>query len=102
MIRVKLMYQISKKTNNLFAIISRYDYIILKKMYEHILDEDIIRECFFFSTDGMLHNFIDEIITYCTVYSFNKGHNDNHYRIAILSLPRLIEHCWDGIGDWMA
>ena len=45
-----------------------------------------------------LHDFIDEIIT----YNFNKGNNDNYYRIAILSLPRLIEHWWDGIGDWMA
>ena len=43
------------------------------------------------------NNFIDEIITY-----FNNGNNDNSYRIAILSLPRLIEHWWDGIGDWMA
>ena len=73
MICVKLMYQISKNSNNSFNIVGRYDYIILKKMYEHILDEDITRECgiFLYSKNGMkdmlrLHNFIDEIITYCT------------------------------------
>ena len=72
MIPVKLMYQNSKNTNNSFVIVGRYDYIMLKKMYEHILDADIIREFVFFnSTDGMndtlkLHNFIDEIRTYCT------------------------------------
>ena len=43
MIPVKLMYQNSKKTNNSFVIVGRYDYIILKKMYKHILDADIIR-----------------------------------------------------------
>ena len=43
MIPVKLMYQNSKNTNNSFVIVGRYDYIILKKMYKHILDADIIR-----------------------------------------------------------
>ena len=42
MIPVKLMYQNSKNTNNSFVIVGRYDYIILKKMYKHILDADII------------------------------------------------------------
>ena len=69
MIPVKLMYQNSKNTNNSFVIVGRYDYIILKKMYKHILDADIIREIDFFSKDGRyvkVSNFIDEIRTYCT------------------------------------
>ena len=70
MIPVKLMYQNSKNTNNSFVIVGRYDYIILKKMYKHILDADIIREIdvFFQKIDDMLgfQNFIDEIRTYCT------------------------------------
>ena len=44
MIRVKLIYQNSKNTNNSFVIVGRHDYLILKKMYAHILDADIIRE----------------------------------------------------------
>ena len=56
MIPVKLMYQNSKNTNNSFVIVGRYDYIILKKMYKHILDADIIREIDFFfqKMDDML------------------------------------------------
>ena len=52
MIPAKFMHQNSKKTNNSFVIVGRYDYIILKKMYKHILDADIIREIDFFSKDG--------------------------------------------------
>ena len=68
MIPVKLMYQNSKNTNNSFVIVGRYDYIILTKMYKHILDADII---FFNSKEGMndmlrLQNFTHEIRTYCT------------------------------------
>ena len=71
MIPVKLMYQNSKNTNNSFVIVGRYDYIILKKMYKHILDADIISFFFLNSKDGMndmlrLQNFTDEIRTYCT------------------------------------
>ena len=102
---VKLMYQISKKNNSSFVVIGSYDYRILKQTYENILDEDIIKECgeFLYSKDGMkamlkFHDFIDEIIT----YNFNKGNNEKYDRIKILSLPRLIEHWWDGIGEWMA
>ena len=102
---VKLMYQISKKNTSLFVAIGSYDYRILKKMYENILDEDIRKECgeYLYSKDGMknmlkFHDFIDEIIT----YNFNKGNNDKYDRMKILSLPRLIEHWWDGIGEWMA
>ena len=102
---VKLMYQISKKNNSSFVVIGSYDYRILKQTYENILDEDIIKECgkFLYSKDGMkamlkFHDFIDEII----IYNFNKGNNDKYDRIKILSLPRLIEHWWDGIGEWMA
>ena len=69
MIPVKLMYQNNKNTNNSFVIVGRYDYIILKKMYKHILDADII--IFLNSKDGMndmlrLQNVTDEIRTYCT------------------------------------
>ena len=102
---VKLMYQISKKSNGSFVVIGSYDYRILKKMYENMMDEEIVKECgrFLYSKDGMkdmlrFHNLMDEIIT----YNFNKGKNDKYDKIKILSLPRLIEDWWDGIGDWMA
>ena len=99
------MYQNSKNSNNSFVIVGNYDYIMLTKMYDNILDKRIIKECgyFLYSKDGMtdmlrLHNVIDEIIT----YNVNKANNDKYDRMAILSLPRLIEHWWEGIGDWMA
>ena len=102
---VKLMYEISKKNNSSLVVIGSYDYKILKKMYENILDEDYIKYCgkLLYCKHGMkdmlrCHNLLDEIIT----YNFNKGNNDKYDRIAILSLPRMIEHWWDGIGDWMA
>ena len=102
---VKLMYEISKKNSGSFVIISSYDYRTLKKLYENIMDEDIVKECgrFLYSKDGMkdmlrCHNSFDEIIC----YNFNKGNNDKYDRIKILSLSRLIEHWWDGIGNWKA
>ena len=101
----KLMYQISKKNNGSFVVIGSFDYRILKQMYENILDEECIKDCgkLLYWKHGMKDmlrclNLLDEIIT----YNFNKGNNDKYDRNKILSLPRLIEHWWDGIGDWMA
>ena len=102
---VKLMYEISKKNSGSLVIIRSYDYRTLKKLYENIMDEDIVRECgrFLYSKDGMkdmlrCHNLLDEILC----YNFKRGNNAKYDRIKILSLPRLIEHWWDGIGDWMS
>jgi hypothetical protein len=44
------------------------------------------------------HNLLDEIIN----YNYNKGNNDKYDSMIILSLTRLIEHWWDGIGNWKA
>jgi hypothetical protein len=101
----QIMFNISKKSNSSFVVISSYDYRTLKKMYENILEEHIIRECgrFLYSKDGMkdmirCHNLLDEIIN----YNYNKGNNDKYDSMIILSLTRLIEHWWDGIGNWKA
>ena len=97
-----IMFNISK---NSFVVFSSYDYRTLKKLYENILEERITRECgrFLYSKDGMkdmirFHNFLGEIIN----YNDDKGNNDKYGRMIILSLPRLIEHWWDGIGQWKA
>ena len=99
----KIMFSISKKSNSSFVVISSYDYRTLKKMYDNIFEEHIIRECgrFLYSKDGMkdmirCHNLLVEIIN----YNYNKGNNDKYDRM--LSLTRLIEHWWDGIGNWKA
>ena len=101
----KILFSISKKSNSSFVVISSYDYRTLNKMYENILEEHIIRECgrFPYSKDGMkdmirCHNLLDEIIN----YNYNKGNNDKYDSMIILSLTRLIEHWWDGIGNWKA
>lgn len=101
----KIMFNISKNSNSSFVVISSYDYRTLKKMYENILEENIVRECgeFLYSKDGMkdllrCHNLLDEIIN----YNYMKGNNDKYNRMNILSLPRLIEHWWNGIGEWRA
>ena len=108
----KIIVNTSKNSNSLFVVIrcflySRYDYRILKKMYENIIEKHIIRECgsFLYSKDGMkdmirCHNLLGEIINYN--YNYNKGNNDKYDRMNILSLPRLIEYWWDGIGQWKA
>ena len=99
----QIMFNISKKSNSSFVVISSYDYRTLNKMYDNILEEHIIRECgrFLYSKDGMkdmirCHNLLGEIIS----YNYNKGNNDKYDRM--LSLTRLIEHWWDGIGNWKA
>jgi len=99
----KILFSISKKSNSSFVVISSYDYRTLNKMYDNILEEHIIRECgrFLYSKDGMkdmirCHNLLGEIIS----YNYNKGNNDKYDRM--LSLTRLIEHWWDGIGNWKA
>ena len=54
--------------------------------------------------DGMMdmvrcHNLLDEIIR----FNYNKGNNKEQYdRMIILPLARLVEHYWDGIGQWTA
>ena len=99
----KILFSISKKSNSSFVVISSYDFRTLNKMYDNILEEHIIRECgrFLYSKDGMkdmirCHNLLGEIIS----YNYNKGNNDKYDRM--LSLTRLIEHWWDGIGNWKA
>ena len=70
------------------------------------MDEDIVKECGreLYKIDGMrdmvrCHNQLDEIIR----YNYNKGNNKEQYdRMIILPLARLVEHYWDGIGQWTA
>ena len=65
------MYEKNKNNNSSLVVINNYDYRTLKKLYENILDEDIVEECghFLNSKDGMkdmikCHNLLDEIICY--------------------------------------
>ena len=99
-----MVHKVSTKSDS-FVVIGSYDYRILKKIYENVLDEHIARECGEFFTQKMVcvicwscHNLLDEIIQY------NYGNNDNqqYHTVIITSLPRLVEHYWDGIGDWLA
>ena len=98
--------EISKRSGGIAPLGSSYDYRIVKKIYENILDEDIVKECGreLYSKDGMrdmarCHMLLDEIIK-C---KYNQGNNKDKYdRMIILPLPRLVEHYWDGIGQWTA
>ena len=83
-----------------------YDYRILNKLYENIMNKDIVRECGreLYEKDGMrdmvrCHTLFNEIIH----YNYNKGDNKENYdRTMIIPLARLVEHYWDGIGMWKA
>ena len=96
----------SKECGGVVPLGSSYDYRIVKKIYEHVLDEDIVKECGreLYSKNGMrdmvrCHSLLDYIIH----YNYNEGNNNDKYnRMVILPLARLVEHYWDEIGDWKA
>ena len=102
----KTAMALAKKCSVPVPLGGSYDDRIVKKIYENILDEDIVKECGreLYKKDGMkdllrCHLLLDEIIK-C---NYNQGNNNDKYdRMIILPLPRLVEHYWDGIGEWCA
>ena len=98
--------EMSKRCGGIAPLGSSYDYRYVKKIYENILDEDIVKECGreLNSKDGMRDMarcwmVLDELIR--NKYN-NNDENNNYDRMVILSLGRMVEHYWDGIGEWYA
>ena len=94
---------ISKKYGGMVVLGNSYDHRIVKKIYENVLDEDVVKECgrelYRFGMMDMLrcHSLLEAIIH----LNYNKGNNkENYNRMTILPLARLVEHYWDGIGQW--
>ena len=85
---------------------SSYDCRIVKKIHDHVLDEDIVKECGreFYSKDGMSDMLrCYDLLDYTIQYNYNQGNNSDKYnRMVILPLAKLVEHYWDGIGEWKA
>ena len=83
-----------------------YDYRIVKKIYENVLDKDIVKECGreLYSKDGMIDMLrCYDLIDYTIQYNYNQGNNSGKYnRMVIVPLAKLVEHYWDGIGEWKA
>ena len=101
---VQMVYRVCKKSDSVVAIGS-YVYRKLKKVYENVLDEHIVRECskYLYSKDGMremlrCHNLLGELIQ----YNYDNNDIEQYDRFIMTSLPRLVEHYWDGIGEWLA
>ena len=98
--------ELSKRCGGIAPLGSSYDYRYVKKIYENILDKDIVRECGreLHSKDGMRDMarcwmVLDELIR----QKYNNNDKNKAYdRMVILSLGRLVEHYWDGIGEWTA
>jgi hypothetical protein len=44
-----------------------------------------------------------DLIDYTIQYNYNQGNNSGKYnRMVIVPLAKLVEHYWDGIGEWKA
>ena len=97
---------ISQRFDGIAPLGTSYDYRYVKKIYENILDEEIVKECGreLHSKDGMRDMIrcwmiLDDIIR----QKYNNNDENNKYdRMVILSLGRMVEHYWDGIGEWYA
>ena len=61
---LKMVYKVRKKSDS-FIIIGSYDYRILNKIYENVLDENLVRECgeFLYSKDGKVSVICWDVIT---------------------------------------
>ena len=82
------------------------DYRIVKKIYENILDEDVVKEC---GRELYDKGGIREMARCCdlldlTVHrAYEQGDNNNKYdKMVIEPLAKLVEHYWNGIGEWRA
>ena len=82
------------------------DYRMVKKIYENILDKDVVKECGreLYEKGGMR-----EMVRCCDLMdlavqrNYEQGDNKNKYnRMVIEPLARLIDFYWEGIGEWKA
>ena len=82
------------------------DYRIVKKMYENILDKDIIKEC---GRELYKKGGTSEMTRCCNLldltvhHNYEQGDNNNKYdKLVIEPLARLVDFYWVGIGEWKA